>query len=64
MRYVQGMGNEYNPEVVAFLLERSDEFRFRDGSTYDFGISLTSRYEYQAIQALLCEQKFRDYAEC
>lgn len=62
MRYIQGLEVEYNPEVVAFLMDHSWNFTWAAGSKS--GPWHQIEYRDEAIQALLCERNFPDYAEC
>ena len=62
MRYIQRFEDDYNPELVAFLMDHSYSFTLRDG--LKSGQVEYVEYQRQDIQALLCARKFPDYADC
>ena len=61
MPYIQGLGDEYNPEVVAFLMDHSSIVTIETDLR---SVCKLYSYQHQAFQAFLCEQNFLDYAEC
>ena len=63
MNYIQELKTEFNPEVVAFLMDHSDHFTCGYTST-PFVTQGRLSSEVQCVQAQLCAQNFLDYAEC
>ena len=62
MRYIQGLEDEYNPELIASLMDHSPRFTERFGA--ETGHAIKPQYSEQTIQAVLCARMFPDYADC
>ncbi|KAL8786852.1 MAG: hypothetical protein Q9195_008045 [Heterodermia aff. obscurata] len=62
MRYVQGLENEFNPELLAFMMDQSDVILLKDSSQARKLVKHPYRSRY--VEALLYEKMFPDYAEC
>ena len=62
MQYIQTFEDDYNPELVAFLMDHSYSSTWRNGLKY--GEFEVVKYQYQAVQALLCARMFPEYADC
>ena len=62
MRYLQRIEDEYNPELVAFMMDHSYLVTHRWKSYFE--VCEIAAYGDESMQSLLLASRFPDYAEC